>query len=67
MTEKIEFSVLSDGRILDLRPMYSNSPPLVYDNGIWTIFEGSQNDIIYSNPIDHERVKDLTSCISLIQ
>lgn len=61
MIDKIEFTLLLDGRILDLRPMYSNQAPLVYKEGSWVIFEGSTEDIIKSTPIDCDNVKVLTS------
>lgn len=61
MLDKVEFSVLSDGRILDLRPMYSNNPPLVFKEGSWVAFDGLPGDIVDSQPIDKERVKDIIS------
>ena len=61
MFNKVEFSVLTDGRILDLRPMYSNKPPLVFKEGSWLNFDGASKEILESKPITSEKVKDLTS------
>ena len=61
MFDKVEFSVLSDGRILDLRPMYTNKPPLVFKEGSWINFQGASKEILESKPIASEKVKDLTA------
>lgn len=64
MMEKVEFTILPDGKILDLRPMYLNNPPLVYKEGAWVIFEGTQKEIIESQPISSEKISHLTSLIN---
>ncbi len=61
MMEKVEFTILPDGKILDLRPMYSNNPPLVYKEGAWVIFEGTQKEIIESQPVSWQNVSHLAS------
>lgn len=67
MLEKVEFSVLPDGRVLDLRPMYENKPPLVYEEGIWVIFKGSYKEVIGSKPINNENAQNLTSSNNILQ
>ena len=67
MFEKVEFTMLPDGRVLDLRPMYENKSPLVYEGGAWVIFKGSPKEVIVSKPIDHASVRDLTSNSTLLQ
>lgn len=61
MYDRVEFTMLPDGRILDLRPMYANNPALVYENGSWIIYNGSVKEMLESKPIERERIKDITS------
>ena len=67
MLEKVDFTMLPDGRVLDLRPMYENKAPLVYEDGTWVIFKGNPKEVISSKPIDHASVRDLTSSNNLLQ
>lgn len=67
MMEKIEFTVLPDGRILDLRPMYYNKPPLVYKEGTWIAFEGEPEEVLESKPLNSDEVSELTSSIYPLQ
>jgi len=61
MYDKVEFTALPDGRILDLRPMYSNNSALVYENGSWVVYNGSVQEMLKSKPIDRDKLKELTS------
>jgi len=61
MYDKVEFTVLPDGRFLDLRPMYSNNPALVYENGSWIVFSGSVQEMLESKPVDRDKLKEMTS------
>ena len=60
MFEKVEFTMLESGTIIDLRPMYENKPPLRFEGGNWVAYNGSQKDILNSKPIDFETIKILT-------
>lgn len=66
MHEKVEFTMLPDGRILDLRPMYSNNPALVYTNGSWTIYNGPLKEMLESKPIDREKIREYTSGTGIV-
>ncbi len=61
MIDKIEFTVLPDGRILDLRPMYSNKPPLVYKEGSWITYEGNLKEMLTARPIDSKQAESIAS------
>jgi hypothetical protein len=67
MLEKVDFTMLPDGRVLDLRPMYENKSPLVFEDGTWVIFKGNPKEVIGSRPIDNASVRDLTSISNLLQ
>jgi hypothetical protein len=51
------YSVLEDGRILDIQPMESGKWPLVLKNGKWTEFEGTLGDVTHSRPMMPDVVK----------
>lgn len=60
MFEKIEFTILENGIILDLRPMYENKPPLHFQKGSWVTYNGNTNEILKAKPVDCESIKALT-------
>jgi len=66
MYDKVEFTILPDGRILDLRPMYSNNPALVYEKGTWIVYNGSSQEMLESKPVDREKLKDMNSSSGVI-
>ena len=66
MLEKVEFTMMPDGRILDLRPMYENKPPFVYENGTWVVFKGPSSEVVQSKPLNLSDIRALTSNSSLL-
>lgn len=59
MLEKVEFSQLPDGKILDLRPMYMNNSPLVYEEGEWVLYRGTSDQIINSRPVKKQDIDNI--------
>lgn len=61
MFDKVEFAMLPDGRVLDLRPMYSNSPALIFERGNWIVYNGSVSEMLESKPVEREKIREITS------